>query len=178
MSEINYYNDSELQTESKLVLCIQDYDKSDNVKTCLFIGWDGETNDYFVRGKRNDVDNTISQYVPYAFHSESTHDLYDFIKVIMRKKGFKSVTLYNFNNISGYTDKELTYDFLESYTDENYIIYNCNYVKLKRSKIVTVLRLLKNVYNWEDVNYGNFDRENTDCSVFNYSEDDEIFNEK
>ena len=148
MSEY-FYNDSELQMETIFVLCIEELDRTNYyspIDTRLFIGWDENTNDFFIRGRRQDIEN--SDFVPFAFHCKSSHEVYDFIKFTMSNR--VNVILYNFNNTNGMQTDELSYEFFESQTDKNYEISGYNDIKLKRSRIVKYLRILQNTYNWED----------------------------
>ena len=146
------YNDSELQMDSHLILCIEEHDKpTDNssIDTRLFIGWNRPTNDYFIRGKREDT--RISDYVPYAFHCGSLRDLYTFIEFVTGEKGDKSITLYNYNNIVNLSvTSELTYEFFENNMDLNYEIAGYDDYKLNKNKIMSYLRMLKNSYNWDN----------------------------
>jgi len=139
------YGGSEEQTKSKLVMLIQ---TSDEPQMSLFIGWDSIKSDYFVRGRKNDID--ASSYVPFAFHCDATNDLYDFIVLIMGKRGAKDVTIYNFNNMFYLRDDEYVwnFEFFESYVDPNYEIVSNQYNTLHREPMVKYLRLLKYMYNW------------------------------
>jgi hypothetical protein len=149
------YNDSELQMDSKLILCIEEHDSNrfyDSVDTRLFIGWSNIDQDYYVRGKRQDTDS--KEFVPYAFRCEHTDDLYDFIEFVVGQYSCASITLYNYNNIDSIltNDDELTYEFFEENMDRNYEIAAYDEVVLKRSQITKYLRMLKNTYNWERKN--------------------------
>jgi hypothetical protein len=139
-----YYLESELQDNSRLILCIGNKTRDNDFDTTLFIGWDTISDDYFIKGRRHDTD--ISDNVPYSFHTNFSN-LYDFIELIFGKNAKCSLTLYNFNNIDCINDK-ITYEFFESNMDPNYEIvsYDC---ELHRKNIGKALRLLKNVYNWE-----------------------------
>ena len=70
-----WYNDSELQMDTNLILYIEENDSINSVNNKLFIGWSNTDNDYYVRGRRQYQD-----FVPYAFHCKSTNKLYDLIK--------------------------------------------------------------------------------------------------
>jgi len=139
------YTDSEEQTRSKLVMAICN---SDEPQTTIFIGWDSVKSDYFVRGRRSDT-NTSSN-VPFALHCDDTNDLYDFIVLIMGKRGAKHVAIYNFNNIFNLRNDEYVWDFefFESNVDLNYEIVSNQYNTLHRKPMVKYLRLLKYMYNW------------------------------
>ena len=150
-----FYKDSELQMDSNLILCIEEHDPDldqDSVDTRLFIGWNNLDNDYFIRGKRENIYS--KDFVPYAFHCDSTDELYDFIEFVVGKQRKTSIILYNYNNINGYTDfklkaDDLTYDFFEKYMDRNYEIAAYDGINLRRREIKKYLRLLKNMYNWD-----------------------------
>jgi|688.fasta_scaffold596008_1 hypothetical protein len=141
-----FYNDSELQMDSKFILCIEEHDNR-SIDTRLFIGYSELDNDYYVRGKRQDIGGR--EFVPYAFRCESTNDLYDFIEFVVGPRSKSSIILYNFNNLEGTHDDDLTYEFFEEHIDRDYEVAAYDDVKLKRSQIKKYLRMLKNTYNWE-----------------------------
>ena len=91
------YNDSELQTDTYFVLCIEERDTIRPLDTRLFIAWNRVDNDYLVRGRREDT--TKSNYVPYAFHCEKANYLYDFINLVIGDSKVNLI-LYNFNNLA------------------------------------------------------------------------------
>ena len=139
-------NDSELQMDSCLILCIEEYDKS-SIDTRMFIGYDVSVEDYFVRGKRQDIRGT--NYVPYAFHCESADKLYKFIELIVGIKGVFNTTLYNYNNLENKMVDEITYEYLESLMDKNYEIVGYDGVILTEENMLKSLNVLKYMYNLE-----------------------------
>lgn len=145
------YKDSESQNDSCLILCIEEQDNisiSSPTDTRLFIGWSYRENDYFVRGKRQDIGS--KEFVPYAFHCNNTNNLYDFIEFVMDPLSNTSIILYNYN--TKYMDEhesKLTYEFFEENMDRNYEIASYDEVKLDRNQLRKYLRMLKNMYNWE-----------------------------
>ena len=145
-----FYNDSELQMDTHFILCIEEHDnKKDqsSIDTRLFIGYSSKDDDYYVRGKRQDIGS--KEFVPYAFRCDSTNELYDFIEFAVGPRSKTSIILYNFNNVEGYSDDELTYEFFESRIDRNYEVAAYDNVRLKRHQIIKYLRILKNTYNWD-----------------------------
>lgn len=147
MTSFTVYNDSDVQFYSRLILCIEERDsKTDpvSIDNRIFIGWCHDAQEYFVRGKRQDM--STSNYIPYAFQCKFTDDLYDFIEFLLGAKGKKSLTLYNYNNI--YPETDLTYEFFEDLMNYNYEIAGYDNIKLSRHHIKKQLRLLKNIYNW------------------------------
>lgn len=146
-----YYNDSELQMDSSLILCIEEHDNEQNVDSVdnrIFIGYDIRDNDYYVRGKRQDT--TKCSYVPYAFHCDSTCELYDFIEFLVGgNRDNISIILYNFNNICYESTDNLTYEFFEEQMDTSYEMAAYDRVELNCDIMVKNLEMLKNMYNWE-----------------------------
>lgn len=142
------YLDSELQRNSKLILCISNKTRDNEIDSTLFIGWDNRNHDYFIRGRK--LDTEYSNNVPYSFHSENTSDLYSFIKFVFGKRSKYTLTLYNFNNIYD-TDNEdkYNYEFFETNMDPNYEIVSYD-SELHRRPFFKPLRLLRIMYNWED----------------------------
>jgi hypothetical protein len=146
MSEL-LYNDSELQMNSQLILCIEENeDKNDKIitDTRMFIGWDNDHKNYFVRGKREDT--KTSSCVPYGFKCDSKESLNDFVKFILGDSNI-NIILYNFNNINEMDYTDLTYEFFENNMDRNYEITGYDNVKLRHKQFQTLLLLLKNMYN-------------------------------
>jgi len=142
------YNDSEGQMYSRIILCIEEHDDPENptsIDNRVFIGWDDERGEFFLRGRRQDT--AATKYVPYAFRAVCSNDVYDFIEFIMGSKGAKSITFYNFNNIVEIVDEDLTYEFFESHMENDYDIAGYDNVKLRRGYIKRTLSILRNIYN-------------------------------
>ena len=137
------YNDSDLQMNSQLILCIKEHDSKENrnsIDTVMFIGWN---NGYYIRGKRQDI--WVNKFVPYAFNCDNDYELYDFIEFVIGCRKSSSIMLYNFNNISEMECNDITYEFLEEHVDINYEIAGYDNVKLTRLEILKCLKMLKNV---------------------------------
>jgi hypothetical protein len=137
------YNDSKLQMESRLILCLEEHDAENinsPVDTRLFIGWDSLTNEFYVKGRRQDTQ--ISDYVPFSFRFRSTIDVYEFVVFVMGKKDTTSIILYNYNNMSSLYDEELTYEFFQDNLDKNYEIAGYDSMKLNINLFIKLLGLL------------------------------------
>jgi hypothetical protein len=139
-----WYNDSELQMDTNLILYIEENDSINSVNNKLFIGWSNTDNDYYVRGRRQYQD-----FVPYAFHCKSTNKLYDLIKFIVGSNDV-NITLYNYNNINinDINDETLSYEFFEKNMDIHYEISGYDNVILKRKQFKKTVTMLKESYNW------------------------------
>ena len=139
------YNDSDLQMNSQLILCIKEHDSKENINsidTVMFIGWN---NGYYIRGKRQDTILCDNNFVPYAFNCNNDYELYDFIEFVIGCRKSSSIILYNFNNISEMECNDITYEFLEEHMNLNYEIAGYNNVKVKRLEILKCLKMLKTV---------------------------------
>jgi hypothetical protein len=153
MTDFLMYNDSKLQMDSTLILCIEEHDDKrdkESIDTRLFVGWSNDDDAYFVRGKRQDIGN--HEFVPYAFHFGSSTELYDFINVVVGNRKTTSIILYNYNNIDSLntTNDKLTYEFFEENMDKRYILAAYDNVKLKKRQITKYLSMLKNTYNCDN----------------------------
>ena len=141
------YNDSNLQMNSQLILCIKEHDNTKDklsIDTIMFIGWSYTDNLYYIRGKRQDISK--NNFVPYAFKCENEIDLYNFIEFVVGSNNTSSIILYNFNNISEMECNDITYEFLEENMDINYEIAGYDKVKVERLEIVKCLKMLKNIF--------------------------------
>jgi hypothetical protein len=144
------YPDSELQMDSMLILCIEENDGHNHtnpVDNRIFIGYDHRDDDYYLRGKRQDTSRTA--YVPYAFHCDTENEIFDFLGFVIGRCENVSITLYNYNNMDKEETDHLTYEFFEEHMDPNYEIAAYDNIKLKRDIMIRHLRMLKNLYNWE-----------------------------
>ena len=145
------YNDSELQMDTCLILYIEELDEDNCVSpidTRLFIGWNNELSDFFIRGKRTDVGP--NEYVPYAFHCKRANDVFNFSEFVVDPKSLVNITLYNYNNICNENDNALTYEFFEDNMDKQYEIAGYDNVTINRNTIIQCLKLLKTTYNWDN----------------------------
>ena len=143
------YNDSELQFNSKLILCIEECDELTDenlIDTRVFIGWNHMSKDYFIFGKRQDTSN--SAYVPFFFHCTKAQNLYDFVWGIIDMDNTVTVTLYNYNNITA--EQNLSYEFFENNMDPNYEIIAFDDVNtVKKKSILKYLSMLRHMYTYE-----------------------------
>jgi hypothetical protein len=154
--ENNLYKESHLQIKSKLILCIEEHEHINggkSIDTRLFIGLSDQNDDFFVRGKRQDIG--LYNFVPYAFHCDTSDELFTFLKFVLGSNRNISIMLYNYNNIDTCNylgklkDYELTYEFFEKYMHKDYEIVAYDNVQLKRKHITKYLDMLKNIYNWD-----------------------------
>ena len=143
------YNDSINQTESHLILYIEEVDNDmalTPVDTALFVGWDECVCKYFIRGRRQD-NTATSNYVPYSFYCHSKCDLYKFIRIIFEDNAKINYTLYNFNNVATYSQEELSYEFFERHRDKDYELVGYDNATFNKTTLYNLFDVIKNIYN-------------------------------
>ena len=152
MSAQILYTDSEIQTDTELILCIEEYeDKTYNqtsIDNRIFIGYSMADKDFYVRGKRQDIRDR--EYVPYAFRSEYESVLHNFVSFAVGKNNPLSITLYNYNNKVYKTPDDYNYEFFETHMDPNYAIATYDCKELDKADFFNYLSILKFTYNWDD----------------------------
>lgn len=127
------YIESNMQMQSKLIVFFENEQRNKKV----FVGW-SETDNYYVRG------NDENQNIPFAFYIDTVDACLVFVRLFLETP---FVTVYNYNNMMYWEPSDLTYDFFETYRDDQYAIMK-NITK-NDSDIRTILNLLKHCYNYE-----------------------------
>ena len=144
------YPDSELQMDSKLVLCIEEIDENNEkspIDTRMFIYWKENAQHYVVSGRRQDTQRLSP--APFAINCDSTRDLSEIIQFIVGKNKI-NVILYNFNKYYDTIQIDTTYEFFESQMHKKYEISGYNALSCKRKQMSKYLRMLKNTYSYDD----------------------------
>lgn len=112
--------------------------------TKLYILYDKATSRYVIRGKRY-IFNRKS--CTYSFDCEFDNELLDFLDFILDKTNLFSYILYNYDNLPN-ASNEISYDFLKMYDSEDYEIGSYDNTNYKKKRILKLLRMLKNVFNY------------------------------
>ena len=141
-SDYEYYTESELQSNSKLVLFIEELSKNDYeiVERRIFICFDNVSSTFFIKGKVVDSDGV--NYVPFSFSHKSRSNIYHFIKFMVDKCPVNLV-LYNYNNLLDKDIESLPYEFFEHLIDESYEIAGYDRDIVYRKKFIDLLNVLK-----------------------------------
>jgi len=136
-----YYNESELQFHTKLILCIEELSLFDPsiIERRIFIGWNKDTSKFFVRGKVEDSSKV--KYVPFAFSNEYSDEIYGFIKFVIGDNKINTI-LYNYNNLYDKDVDTLPYEFFENLLDSSHELSGYNEDKMNRSKFINLLSML------------------------------------
>jgi hypothetical protein len=129
-----------------LVLKIEERDKvTGQLDTTIYIIYDKKDHNYVVRGKRNDCKNI--EACTYSFVCNYAIDLVDFLSFVMCKKNRWTYVLYNYDNLP-YDSNDITYEFLKEDESNVYELTGYNNVKYNRKNLSTILRMLRNVFNY------------------------------
>jgi hypothetical protein len=147
------YNESDLQMHSNLILVIEEKepDNPGNIDNRIFIGFNSDNNCYYLRGRRCDVAN--SKNVPYAFQTESSHELANFLFFTvcggpLHENKKIDVSLFNYNNITDWDLEDLTFEFFEENIDRDYeIIGYTNIEVYSTSMLLKWIKMIRAFYN-------------------------------
>lgn len=137
----------ENQVPDCLVLKIEEYDsETDELDTTVFLLYDYKEHNYVIRGKRAVSGRHDS--CDYSFVCGDERDLADFLEFVICKKNLWTYVLYNYDNLP-YDSNDITYDFLTD-VSQVYELTGYNKQKYRRSKLLKILRILRNVFNYHN----------------------------
>ncbi len=129
-----------------LVLKLEEFDTTlKEIDTTIYILYDKKEHQYVIRGQRRVT--PYQQSCTYSFNCEFAEDLVVFLKYLICKSNTVNEVLYNYDNLPG-SSEEITFEFLKQHDDRNYEISGYNGFKFKRNRIVRILRMLRNVFNY------------------------------
>ena len=145
----SYYTDSDLQHQSKMVLCIEEYmDPSrgrtkGNIDSRIFIHYDQDDRMFYMYGRRQDKKVKGETFVPYFFSGKTVKSIYKFLRYVIDSKTEISITLYNYND---YIDKdfdEISYEYFDDNMDYHYEIVGYDKERPSHHVLHRVLNLVK-----------------------------------
>jgi hypothetical protein len=138
----------EFTVPDTLVLKIVEYEENTNKKdNTLYVLYDQSIQRYVIRGNRRELPN-LAQCV-HSFECKSVTKLADYIQFVIDRNNYVSYVLYNYDNLPE-TSNEVTFEFL-SYNDEaSYEIAGYDNKALKRRELIRNLRMLKNIFNYNN----------------------------
>ena len=152
------YNDTHLQMDSNLILVIEEKepDNPGDIDNRIFIGFDHEYDCFYLRGRRCDIAN--SNNVPYAFQSESSDELANFLfftvcggplsSTLMKKI---DVSLFNYNNITDWDLEDLTFEFFEDNMDRDYEIISYTNIEVHcTSMLLKWIKMIRAFFNLDE----------------------------
>ena len=130
-----------------LVLKIEEYDSETyKLDTTIFLLYDKKERQYVIRGKRRVTERHDA--CDYSFVCNRIDDLVDFLGFVICKKNLWTYVLYNYNNLP-YNSNDITYDFLTDVSSV-YELTGYNKQKYNRNKLLTILKMLRNVFNYHN----------------------------
>jgi hypothetical protein len=129
-----------------LVLLIEGFDTELNISVNkTYVLYDSVNQQYLVRGF--DLDKELSKkpfsFVTYGSDYESLIDFIDFFS----SDDHVRITLYNFDDLP-LTCEEITYEYLEDYSSEEYEILAFRPQQFSRKCIGKMLKMIKNIFNY------------------------------
>lgn len=127
-----------------LVLKLEEVEPNGLIDTTLYILYDTRNNKYLIRGRRRLI--SLCEPHAYSYECNKATDLIDFIQYLFCPDNSVNEVLYSCVNLPEDND-EITFDVLNEYSRMDYEISGYNDVSLKRSNLMKILRMLKNVFN-------------------------------
>ena len=129
-----------------LVLKLEEVERNTNkIDTTAYIIYDKKNHRYLIRGRRRWT--PVWQSCTYSFECEFAKDLADFIQYLICPDNRVNEVLYNYNNLPE-DPNEITFEFLNEYDHADYEISGYNKKKLRRPRLLSNLRMLRNVFNY------------------------------
>jgi len=129
-------------------LIVKIEEKIDNdIDTTLFILYDKNEEYYLVSGKRSHI-NGKPEPTPYKFYCKHSHELIDFINIVISKHSKINYTLLSYPDLPNYSD-EIDFNYLKK-LDNNLAYELAGYDELnyRKKDIMKYLRIIKNVFNY------------------------------
>jgi hypothetical protein len=129
-----------------LVLKLEEVEEnSGKIDTTVYVIYDKKNHKYLIRGSRI----LSPKYEPcaYSFECEYAHELVDFIQYLFCPSNKLNEILYNYDNLPG-NSNDITFDFLNENAYEDYEISGYNDLTFKRRRLLKILRMLRNVFNY------------------------------
>lgn len=129
-----------------LVLKLEEVeDLTGRIDTTVYVIYDKRNKKFLIRGSRR----LSKKYEPcaYSFESEYASDLADFIEYLFCPHNTVNEVLYSYNNLPE-NPNDITFDFLNEYECEDIEISGYNNFKLKSRRLLRILRMLRNVFNY------------------------------
>jgi hypothetical protein len=129
-----------------LVLLVESIDTEINeVLGKVYVLYDSTKQEYLVRGHdfEGDTKKRPFSFVTYGSDYESVIDFIDFLSSDDNVR----ITLYNFDDLP-LTSQEITYEYLEDYSSEEYEILAFRPQQFSRKCIGKMLKMIKNIFNY------------------------------
>ena len=118
---------------------------SGNKDTTIYVIYDKKNHRYLIRGRRRSSPRLYS--CSYSYECEYANDLVDFIQYLVCPDNKINEILYNYDNLPE-DPNDITFDFLNENDHLDYEISGYNDKKLKRSRLLKNLRMLRNIFNY------------------------------
>jgi hypothetical protein len=133
-----------------LVLKLEEKNEHGNLsKHVIYVLYDVEKRSYVVRGQN--IQSAWTKHraedYPYSFISKDVYSLADYILYVISKHNNVKEVLYNFADLPE-DSNDITFEYLKDSELEDYeVSYNPNN-KLCKKKLVSTLKILRNVFNY------------------------------
>jgi hypothetical protein len=129
-----------------LVYKLEEYDElTDELDNTIYILYDKKEHNYIIRGKRKCANNCHPP--SYSFVSKYENSVVDFLQYVICKSSYVDETLYNYDNLTNFSN-DITYEYLNELNNDNNEISGYNEQKLGKKRLLKNIRMLRNVFNY------------------------------
>ena len=127
---------------------IFDENKTSNIDTTLYILYDKREKQFILRGKRTSFGNKKSGSKDFSFSCKRSKDLALFLSFIICPFNTINIILYNNKDLPS-DSNEITYELLDNVSDrKSNEIAGYDNEKFSKRTIISILKMLKNVFNY------------------------------
>jgi len=129
-----------------LVWKLEEFDvDTQKIDTTVYIFYDKMEHQYVVRGRRRWSPDR--QCCCYSFVCEFAHELVSFLEYVICNHNTLNETLYNYTNLPN-DSNDVTFEFLNENDHSDYEISGYDSQKFNKKRLLKVLRMLRNVFNY------------------------------
>ena len=150
----NQVEESVYDVNSCLVLCIEERsdDNYNLVDTRLFVTYDFVEDTFVLYGKKeNKMDlvdgHLLTDFQPFFFRFDKKKHIYNCIEFLISRESNCSFIMYNYDNMP-YDCDTVNYDDLADNMNFNYELVTYDDVKIRRRRLLPIISLLKNAFNF------------------------------
>jgi hypothetical protein len=145
MYQMNAFSQDVVVTDC-LVFKLEEIESdSNNIDNEIFIIYDKKDGSYLIRGRR--ASTKKREYCPFSYECLLAKGVADFINYLVCPSNRVNEILYNYDNLPQ-DPNEITFDFLKECEDHSYEISGYNNEKLKKTRLLRILRMIRKVSNY------------------------------
>ena len=129
-----------------LVLKLEENDPIKNrVDSTIYVLYDRKEKTYVIRGQREC--GTVRSGCTFSYTCKNENSLADYLQYVICHESTVNEILYNYDNLPD-NSNDITFDFFQKHDHSDYEVGGYNDRKLSRVRLLKILRILRNVFNY------------------------------